>query len=343
MHATRRAPLTAQRRSGLSRLRARLSAVLACSVLAAGSAPCLAQTGTWPARPIHWVVPYGPGSTDILARIIAQRVSSALGQQILIENRPGAGGGVGSELVAKASPDGYTLLLGAAATHAVNPALFARLGYDAQKDFAPVINLASIPNVLIVNPALAASSVADLIALARTQPGALMYSSNGPGTSPHMSAALFEMITGVRLTHVPYKGSAEAVVAVARGDVQLMFANLAPALPMVKDARVRPLAVTVAQRLSAFPDWPTVAEAGAPGFEVSTWFALFAPAGTPEGIVMRLNREFGAALADPDTRDKLLAQGFILHGGTPQDLARLVSSELAKWARVVKASGAKSD
>ena len=323
-------------------MRRALTAALT-GLLATFSVQGLAQSGTWPTRPIHWVVPYGPGSTDILARIIAQRVSAALGQQILIENRPGAGGGVGTELVAKASPDGYTLLLGAAATHAVNPALFTRIGYDAQKDFAPVINLASIPNVLIVNPSLAATSVGELIALARAQPGALMYSSNGPGTSPHMSAALFEMITGARLTHVPYKGSAEAVVAVARGDVQLMFANLAPALPMVKDGRVRPLAVTVAQRLGAFPEWPTVAEAGAVGFEVSTWFALFAPAGTPETIVTRLNREFGAALTDADTRDKLLAQGFILHGGTPQDLARLVSSELAKWARVVKASGAKSD
>jgi tripartite-type tricarboxylate transporter receptor subunit TctC len=307
---------------------------------ASGAPPSAAG---WPNRPIRWVVPYGPGSTDILARILAQRVGTVLGQQVLVENRPGAGGGVGTEQVARSAPDGYTLLLGAAATHAVNPALFPKLGYDAQRDFAPVVLLASIPNVLIVNPALGLNSVADLIARARSQTGQLLYSSNGPGTSPHMSASLFELLTGTRLSHVPYKGSAEAVVAVARGDVQLMFANLAPALPMIRDGRVKPLAVTVAQRLPGHAEWPTVAEAGVPGFEVSTWFALFAPAGTPEAIMQRLNREFAAALSEPDTRDKLLAQGFVLHGGSPGELAQLVSNELTKWARVVRASGARSD
>jgi len=297
----------------------------------------------WPSKPIRWIVPYGPGSTDILARILAPKVSAALGQQIVVENRPGAGGGVGSEFVAKSAPDGYTVLLGAAATHAVNPALFSKLGYDAQKDFAPVINLASIPNVVIVYPGFAAKNMSELIAAAKTKAGALMYSSNGPGTSQHMSAALFEMLTGVSMVHVPYKGSSEGVVAVTRGDVNLMFANLPPALALIKDGRVRPIAVTTAQRLPAFPDLPTVAESGVPGFEVSTWFALFAPAGTPEPIVQRLNREFATALLDADTRDKLIAQGFIINGGSPQDLAKLVASELVKWARVVKASGAKAD
>ena len=205
----------------------------------------------WPSKPIRWIVPYGPGSTDILARILAPKVSAALGQQIVVENRPGAGGGVGSEFVAKSAPDGYTVLLGAAATHAVNPALFSKLGYDAQKDFAPVINLASIPNVVIVYPGFAAKNMSELIAAAKTKPGALMYSSNGPGTSQHMSAALFEMLTGVSMVHVPYKGSSEGVVAVTRGDVNLMFANLPPALALIKDGRVRPIAVTTAQRLPA--------------------------------------------------------------------------------------------
>ena len=300
-----------------------------------------AQAQTYPTKPIRWVVPYGPGSTDILARVLAPKVSASLGQQLVVENRPGAGGSTGSEQVAKGAADRYTLLLGTAASHAVNPALYAKVGYDAVKDFAPVINLTSIPNVVIVNPQFPAKTITDLIAAARAQPGILTYSSNGSGTSQHMSAALFEMLTGVKLVHVPYKGSSEGVVAVTRGDVNMMFANMPPSLALIKDGRVRPIAVTTAQRLAAFPDLPTVAEAGVPGYEVSTWFALFAPAATPAEIVQRLNREFAAALADAETRDKLVGQGYTINGGSPQDLGTLVRSELVKWAKVVKESGAK--
>jgi tripartite-type tricarboxylate transporter receptor subunit TctC len=301
----------------------------------------LASAQAYPTKPIRWVVPYGPGSTDILARVIAPKVSTALGQQLVIENKPGAGGSMGSEQVAKGSADGYTILLGTAASHAVNPALYSKVGYDAVKDFAPVINLASIPNVVIVNPQLAYKTIPQLIAAAKAQPNTITYSSNGAGTSQHMSAALFEMLTGVKMVHVPYKGSSEGVVAVTRGDVNVMFANMPPSLPLIKDGRVRPIAVTTAQRLAAFPDLPTVAETGVPGYEVSTWFALFAPAATPQDIVQRLNKEFGAALADPDVRDKLIAQGYTINGGSPQDLGSLVRSELVKWAKVVKESGAK--
>ena len=317
-----------------------LRSIAAIALCAAGS---LAHAQAWPGKPIRWVVPYGPGSTDILARLLAPTVSAALGQQIVVENRPGAGGSVGSAQVAKADPDGYTLLLGAAASHAVNPALLSKIGYDAVKDFTPVINLASIPNVVIVNPQLPVKSIAELVAAAKAKPGGLLYSSNGPGTSQHMSAALFEMMAGVKMEHVPYKGSSEGVVAVTRGDVSLMFANLPPAMPLIKDGRVKPLAVTTARRLPAFPDLPTVAESGVPGYEVATWFALFAPAGLPEPITQRLNKEFNAALAAPDIREKLQNQGFTINAGSSQDLARLVSSELAKWARVVKESGAKAD
>ena len=301
------------------------------------------QAQAFPTKPIRWVVPYGPGSTDILARVIAPKVSTALGQQIVVENRPGAGGSVGSEQVAKGAADGYTILMGTAASHAVNPALYAKVGYDAAKDFAPVINLASIPNVVIVNPQLAYKTIPELIAAAKAKPGTITYSSNGSGTSQHMSAALFEMLTGVKMVHVPYKGSSEGVVAVTRGDVNVMFANMPPSLPLIRDGRVRPIAVTTAQRLSAFPDLPTVAETGVAGYEVSTWFALFAPAATPQDIVQRLNREFAVALADPDTRDKLVAQGYTINGGSPQDLGNLVRAELVKWARVVKESGAKAE
>ena len=308
-----------------------------------GCAASAAPAQAWPTKPIRWVVPYGPGSTDILARVIAPKVGAALGQQIVVENRPGAGGSVGSEQVAKGAADGYTILMGTAASHAVNPALYSKVGYDAAKDFAPVINLASIPNVVIVNPQLAYRTIPELIAAAKAHPNTITYSSNGSGTSQHMSAALFEMLTGVKMVHVPYKGSSEGVVAVTRGDVNVMFANMPPALGLIKDGRVRPIAVTTAQRLAAFPDLPTVAETGVPGYEVSTWFALFAPAATPEPIVQRLNREFAVALADPDLRDKLMAQGYTINGGSPQDLGNLVRAELVKWAKVVKESGAKAE
>ena len=315
--------------------------------LLAGLALCAAASfvhaQSYPTKPIRWVVPYGPGSTDILARILAPKVSAALGQQIVVENRPGAGGSMGSEQVAKGAADGYTLLLGAAASHAVNPALYSKIGYDAVKDFAPIINLASIPNVVIVNPQVPYKTIPELVAAAKAQPGIITYSSNGAGTSQHMSAALFEMLTGVKMVHVPYKGSSEGVIAVTRGDVNVMFANLPPTLALIKDGRVKAIAVTTGKRLAAFPDLPTVAEAGVPGYEVSTWFALFGPAGTPEPVVQRLNREFAAALADHDIRDKLVAQGFTLNGGSPQDLGALVRSELVKWARVVKESGAKAE
>ena len=320
----------------------RAASVLKIAAFFAGLALCAGvQAQAWPTKPIRWVVPYGPGSTDILARLIAPKVGTALGQQIVVENRPGAAGSVGSEQVAKGAADGYTILMGTAASHAVNPALYAKVGYDAAKDFAPVINLASIPNVVIVHPGLAYKTIPDLIAAAKAKPGTLTYSSNGSGTSQHMSAALFEMLTGVKMVHVPYKGSTEGVIAVTRGDVNVMFANLPPSMPLIKDARVRPIAVTTAQRLAAFPDLPTVAESGVPGYEVSTWFALFAPAATPQDIVQRLNREFALALADPDIREKLVAQGYTINGGSTQDLGNLVRAELVKWAKVVKESGAK--
>ncbi len=322
-------------------LRKRMLKIVA---MAAGLALCAgAQAQAWPTKPIRWVVPYGPGSTDILARVIAPKVGTALGQQIVVENRPGAGGSVGSEQVAKGAADGYTILMGTAASHAVNPALYAKVGYDAAKDFAPVINLASIPNVVIVNPQLAYKTIPELIAAAKAKPGTITYSSNGSGTSQHMSAALFEMLTGVKMVHVPYKGSSEGVVAVTRGDVNVMFANMPPSLPLIRDGRVRPIAVTTAQRLPAFPDLPTVAETGVPGYEVSTWFALFAPAATPPEIVQRLNHVFAVALADADIREKLMAQGYTINGGSPQDLGNLVRAELVKWAKVVKESGAKAE
>jgi tripartite-type tricarboxylate transporter receptor subunit TctC len=315
---------------------AALAAGLAPAVLASGAAHAQA----WPAKPIRWIIPYGPGSSDIVTRMVAIPVSAALGQQLVVENRPGGNGNVGTEQVAKSPADGYTLLLGAAATHAVNPSL-AKTPYDPVKDFVPIILLASVPNVLITNPSSGFGSVKDVIGAAKAKPGTVTYSSNGAGSSGHMSAALFEMLTGTKLTHVPYKGSSEAVVALARGDVNVMFANLPPAQPMIRDGRVKALAVTTSQRLGGLPELPTVAETGVPGYEVTTWFAVFAPAGTPDAIVQRLNKEFATALAMPDIREKLLQQGFVLGGGSPADLGNLVKNDLVKWAKVVKETGAK--
>lgn len=311
--------------------------------LALCAASALAQAQSWPAKPIHFVVPFGPGSTDILARMLAPKVSAALGQPIVVENRPGATGNVGSLQVAKSPGDGYTMLFGAAAAQAVNPSLFSNIGYDPLKDLAPVILVASIPNVVIVNPKLPIKSIADLIAAAKARPNALNYSSNGSGSSQHMAAALFESSTGVKMVHIPYKGSSEGIVAVVRGDVNVMFANLPPAMPLISDGRVRPIAVTSPKRVGAFPNLPTVAEAGVPGFDVSAWFAIYVPAATPQDIVQRLNKEFGAALADADIRGKLTAQGYIVHGGSPQELGALLRSETVKWAKVVKESGAKAE
>ena len=312
-------------------------------LLALCAASALAQAQSWPAKPIHFIVPFGPGSTDILARMLAPKAGAALGQPIVVENRPGATGNVGSLQVAKSPADGYTLLFGAAAAQAVNPSLYSNIGYDPLKDLAPVILVASIPNVVIVNPKLPIKSIADLIAAAKAKPNELNYSSNGSGSSQHMAAALFESLTGVKMVHIPYKGSSEGIVAVVRGDVNVMFANLPPALPLISDGRVRPIAVTSPKRVASLPNLPTVAEAGVPGFDVSAWFAIFVPAATPHDIVQRLNKEFGAALADPDIHAKLVAQGYIIHGGSPQDLGALLRSETVKWAKVVKESGAKAE
>jgi len=313
------------------------------ALLALCAASALTQAQSWPTKPIHFVVPFGPGSTDILARMLAPKVSAALGQPIVVENRPGATGNVGSLQVAKSPADGYTMLFGAAAAQAVNPSLFSNIGYDPIKDLAPVILVASIPNVVIVNPKLPIKSIADLIAAAKAKPNALNYSSNGSGSSQHMAAALFESSTGVKMMHIPYKGSSEGIVAVVRGDVNVMFANLPPAMPLISDGRVRPIAVTSPKRVPAYPSLPTVAESGVPGFDVSAWFAIYVPAATPQDIVQRLNKEFGAALADADIRGKLTAQGYIVHGGSPQDLGALLRSETVKWAKVVKESGAKAE
>jgi tripartite-type tricarboxylate transporter receptor subunit TctC len=312
----------------------------------------LVATGAWaqapapsyPTKPIRLVVPFPPGgATDILARAVGQRLTDVWAQSVVIDNRPGAGGNIGTELVAKSAPDGYTLEMGTVGTHAINASLYSKLPYDHVKDFVPVILVAGVPNVLVVNPSLPVSSVAELIAYAKANPGKLNFASSGNGTSIHLSGELFKTMAGVQMTHVPYKGSAPALQDLLGGQVQLMFDNLPPSLPNIKAGKLKALAVTSATRAPALPDVPTMAEAGLPGFEASSWFGILAPAGTPPAIVAKLNAEVAKWLASPEAQEKLLALGANPAGGTPEDFAKHIAAETAKWAKVVKESGAKVD
>ena len=298
----------------------------------------------YPNRPIKLVVPFpAAGTTDILARAAAQKLTESLGQAVVVDNRPGAGGNIGSDLVAKSAPDGYTLLMGTVGTHAINPSLYAKMPYDHIKDFVPVVLVASVPNVLVVNLDLPVNSVADLIKLAKAKPGAINFASSGSGTSIHLSGELFKTMAGVDMTHVPYKGSSPALTDVMGGQVQVMFDNLPSSLALIKAGKLRAIAVTSMVRAPALPNVPTINESGLPGFEASSWFGVLAPAGTPAPIVARINAEVNKWLQSADAREKLLAQGAEAAGGSPEQFAAFIRSETEKWAKVVKASGAKVD
>ena len=308
------------------------------------AAPSAAQAPAYPTKPVRMVVPFPPGgATDLIARDVAQKLSEVWGQSVVVDNRPGAGGNIGTELVAHAAPDGYTLEMGTVGTHAINESLYAKIPFDHVKDFAPVVLVAGVPNVLEVNPALPINSVQELIAYAKANPGKLNFASSGSGTSIHLSGELFKVMAGVEMTHVPYKGSSPALQDLIGGRVQLMFDNLPPSLPQIKAGKLRALAVTSATRAPALPDVPTIAESGLPGFEASSWFGILVPAGTPPAIIAKINGEVVKWLASPEGKEKLAAIGANAAGGTPEDFARHIQAETAKWAKVVKASGAKVD
>jgi tripartite-type tricarboxylate transporter receptor subunit TctC len=315
--------------------------------LAAASCALMGTTAfaqTWPAKPVRLIVTLAPGSaSDIVARVIGDALTKPLGQQMIVDNRPGAGGVVAAEAVQRAAPDGYTLLVGSIASHGINPALVPKIPYDAVKDFAPIVNIASSPNVLIASNSLPVKSVKELIAFAKKRPGELLYASGGNGTSHHMGAELFGLLAGVKMTHVPFKGSPQAVQAVLSGEVALMFPNIPNAMGLAKAEKIRILGVTTPKRLSWWPELPTIAELGLPGYEVIAWFGLLAPAGTPEPVIERLNAETNKALAQPSVRDMLVSQGFEIIGGSVKEFTVFIRSELDKWAKVVKASGAKAD
>lgn len=303
----------------------------------------------WPARPVRIVVPFTPGgTTDILARSLAPELGRAVSQTFIIDNKPGAGGNLGADIVAKSPPDGYTLLMGTVGTHAINASLYPHMPFDPVRDFAPVTLVAGVPNVLVMNPAKAESygirNVADLIAYARAHPGKLNMASSGNGTSIHLSGELFKSMTGTYMLHFPYRGSGPALLDLVGGTMDLMFDNLPSALPQIKAGKLKALAVTSAQRNAAVPDLPTIAEAGpVKGFEASSWFGLLAPAGTPPAIVNRLQQETAKAFGAPAFKERLLSQGATPSGMPPAEFAAFIAAETKKWAQVVKVSGAKVD
>jgi tripartite-type tricarboxylate transporter receptor subunit TctC len=322
---------------------------LLAAALAAAAAPAVRAQSAWPTKPVRIVVPFAAaGTTDILARALAPELQRVFGQPFVVDNRPGAGGNLGADNVAKSPPDGYSLLMGTVGTHAINPSLYPKMPYDHVRDFAPVTLVAGVPNVLVMNPAkadeLKIRSVPDLVAYARANPGKLNMASSGNGTSIHLAGELFKTMTRTFMVHFPYRGSGPALLDLMGGNMDLMFDNLPSSLPHIRSGKLRALAVTSAVRSAALPDLPTIEEAAQlKGYEASSWFGLLAPAGTPADIVARVQQETAKALATPAMKERLLAQGAIPSGIAPADFAKLIAAETRKWAEVVKASGAKVD
>ena len=298
----------------------------------------------YPTKPIRMICPFPPGgTTDVVARLVAQKLTEAWGQQVVVDNRPGAGGIIGTEIVAKAAPDGYTVLLGSITTHAVNPALYKKLNFDPVKDFAPVSLVVSSPQLLAVHPSVAAKSVKELIALAKAKPGQLNYASAGTGTSPHLTFELFKSMAGIDVVHVPYKGTGPAITDLIGGQVQMMITGVVALMPHIKSGKLRGLGVTSAKRVAALPDLPTIAESGIPGFDVSSWFGVFLPGGTPKPIVAKMNAEIRKILEVPEVRQRLIGQGADPASNTPEEFAAYVKAEMAKWGKVARDTGTRAD
>ena len=306
-------------------------------MLCAASGVQVVCAQTYPTKAIRFVVPFAPGgTTDILARIIGQRLMEPLGQSIVIENRPGANGALGSELVAKAPPDGHTIIMGYLGSLAINPNLYPKLSYDAVKDFAPITLAAATTQAIVMHPSLPARNLKDLISLAKARPGQIAYASAGIGAPSHLAGELFKMMAGINMVHVPYKGSGAALTDLLGGHVAISFGGLAAAAPYVKTGRLKILAVANATRSPAMPDVPSVAESGLPGFEVPSWFGVLAPAGTPAPIVNRLNAEMVKILRAPDVKERLAADGAEVVANTPEQFAAYIRAEITKWGKVIR-------
>ena len=324
----------------------RLARALRLLPLAAGAAlaPCAVQAqDAWPSKPIRFILPFPPGGgTDILGRIIAERLAANLGQPVVTENRGGAGGNVGAEAAAKSAPDGYTIVL-VAPSLAISPSLYSKLNYDPVKDFAPVSLVATVPNVMISNPSVPAGTLKEFIALAKSKPGEMNFGSGGSGTSNHLAGELFNIVAGVKLVHVPYKGVNLAMQDVLSGRVQLVFIGIPAAAPHIKAGKLRALALASTQRSAVLPDVPTADEAGLPNFEVTTWYGILAPAGTPGRIVVRLNAELVKIMHSPELKERLDALATDPTTSTPEEFAALIQREIAKWRDVVRDAGLKAD
>jgi len=304
------------------------------------STAALAQTAsTYPVKPIRWIVPFPPGGgNDTIARLVGQKLSAALGQQVIVDNRPGAGGTIGAEAAAKSPADGYTMFLAGVATHGINPNLRKKLPYDAIKDFHAVSLIASAPLLVVVHPSLPTKSVKELIALAKARPGQINYASNGAGGSSHLAVELFDMMTGVRMMHIPYKGLTPALTDLLSGEVQVMFSSAVAMLPQVKAGRLRAIAMTGSKRSAAIPNIPTVAESGVPGYETGSWYGVVVPAGTPKAAIDRLSREIQTIVKAQDITSKLNEEAVIPVGSTPEAFDKHIRAELARWAKVIKSA-----
>lgn len=299
---------------------------------------------TYPTHPARLVVTVPPGgAADFVARVMAQKLGDALGQTFVVDNRGGGGGVIATEIVARAAPDGYTLLQGSITTHGIGPHVYSKLPYDPVKDFVPVCLFATMPMIMVVNSQVPAKSVAEVIALAKAKPGSISFASSGSGGAPHLVGELFKTVTGAPIQHVPYKGSAPGAADVAGGQVQLMFDAITPQQPHINSGRVRVLAVINPTRMKAFPNAPTMTELGFPRIAASIWYGMMAPAGTPKDIVTKLNTESNRILATQDVKDRMAATGIDAAGGTPEEFTKFIRDELAKWGPVVKAAGAKAD
>jgi tripartite-type tricarboxylate transporter receptor subunit TctC len=311
-------------------------------VLVAACAFTAAQAQNYPAKPITLIVPFPAGSTtDLVGRILQDELAKAVGQTVVIDNRGGAGGSVGTEAVARSAPDGYTLLMGTIGTHSINPAVYAKINYDPIKDFEPIIQFGTAPNVLVVHPDLPIKSVADLIAYIKANPGKVNYGSSGNGTSNHLSGAMFVARNGLNATHIPYKGGAQAITDLLRGEIQFMFYHYLPLLPHIQEGKLRAIANTNTTRIAALPDVPVMKEAGMDDFEVSAWFGVWAPAKTPKDVVTKLNESILKIINSPQVKKSLMAQGIDPVAGAPDDLRKLNQAELARWAKAVQQAGAK--
>jgi len=314
-----------------------------CALLVALLAAGVAQAQGYPAKTIRWIVPWPPGGgADVLSRMLSPQLSEALRQQIVIDNRGGAAGNIGAELAAKSPPDGYTIVFAYSGTHSINPSIYRRMPFK-ESDFAPIVQLASVPQVLVVHPSLPVNNVKDLVTLAKGRPGELTYASSGSGAFNHLTGALFAQLTGTKLVHVPYKGGGPAAVALISGEVTMILGEPATIVGFVKSGRVRALAVTGAKRAPAMPELPTIAEAGVAGYEATSWNGMLAPAGTPADVIKRLNAEFNRIIGTPDMSKRMLDNGYEPVGGPPERFGELIRAEIAKWAPVVKAAGVQVD